>query len=214
MTARAAARAALVGLALAVAPPATAGSPSGEALVQALRQGGFILYFRHAATDWSQQDRLAAEGDWTSCDPERMRQLSEEGRRAAERVGAAIRRLDVPVGRVQASPYCRARQTATRLALGPVETTSEVMNLLAAASFGGRDAVTERARRRLSRPPAPGTNDVIVAHGNVVRAATGAYPGEAGAVIFRPRPGAAPEVVAEVAAERWTALADRLAPAD
>lgn len=27
---------------------------SGKALVDALRQGGYVLYFRHAATDWGE----------------------------------------------------------------------------------------------------------------------------------------------------------------
>ena len=56
---------------------------AGQALVDALRGGGYNIYFRHAATDWSQTDRVAAAGDWESCDPARMRQLSAEGRRVA-----------------------------------------------------------------------------------------------------------------------------------
>jgi hypothetical protein len=42
---------------------------SGKALITALRRGGYNIYFRHAAIDWTQNDRVAAEGDWTSCDP-------------------------------------------------------------------------------------------------------------------------------------------------
>lgn len=200
-------------IALSIAATATA-EPSGDALVHALRQGGFVLYFRHAATDWSQQDRLQAAGDWTSCEPDRMRQLSEAGRQAAERVGIAMRRLEIPVSRVLSSEYCRSRETALRLGLGPVETTPDMMNMKAAGFVGGGDAVIERARRLLSAPPAPGTNVVIVGHGNVIRAATGAYPGEAGAVVFRPRPGGAPERVAEIAPNAWTDLVRRLAPGD
>ncbi len=66
---------------------------SDEALITALRGGGYNIYFRHAPTDWSQNDHVAAKGDWTSCDPARMRQLSAEGRTIAQRIGAAIRRL-------------------------------------------------------------------------------------------------------------------------
>ena len=50
------------------------------ALMESLRKGGFYIYFRHAATDWSQNDQVSKAGDWTSCDPGKMRQLSEAGR--------------------------------------------------------------------------------------------------------------------------------------
>lgn len=201
-----------IGLLL-VLPSAAAAEPlAGNALFQALRKGGFVIYFRHAATEWSQQDRLAAAGEWTSCEPDRMRQLSEEGRRTAERVGAAMRRLVIPVSRVLSSEYCRTRETALRLGLGPVETTRDIMNMKAADFVGGRDAVIQRARRRLAEPPEPGTNVVIVGHGNVVQAATGAYPAEAGATVFRPRAGEVPELIGEVAPGEWADIARRLVP--
>ena len=44
-------------------PPACAAELTGTALVDALRSGGFNLYFRHAATDWSQQDRVTVVDD-------------------------------------------------------------------------------------------------------------------------------------------------------
>jgi len=196
-----------VGLLLALPSPAGAESLAGNDLLQALRQGGFVIYFRHAATEWSQQDRLTSAGEWRSCEPDHMRQLSEEGRRTAERIGIALRRLAVPVSRVLSSEYCRTRETALRLGLGPVETTRDVMNLKAADFVGGRDAVIERFRQRLSEQPLPGTNIVIVGHGNVVQAATGAYPAEAGAAIFRPRVGGRPELVSAVDPGEWIDLA-------
>ncbi len=156
-----------------------------EALVEVLRGGGHTLYFRHAATDWSQNDRLERAGDWDSCDPARMRQLSAAGRETAREVGAAIRALRIPVGRVLASPYCRTVQTAELMGLGRVETTTEVMNLRAAEYFGGRAAIVATARALLAQSPVPGTNTVIVAHGNVAREATPVYPGEAEGAVFR-----------------------------
>ena len=70
----------------AVAAQTTAGIEK-LALVESLRKGGFNIYFRHAATDWSQNDQVSKEGDWTSCDPNNMRQLSETGRKMAGRFG-------------------------------------------------------------------------------------------------------------------------------
>ena len=54
-----------------------------ETLVLALRGGGYNLYFRHVATDWSQHDDVREAGDWLSCDSSRMRQLSGAGREAS-----------------------------------------------------------------------------------------------------------------------------------
>lgn len=182
----------------------------GPALVQALRAGGYNLYFRHAATDWSAADHVGEAGDWESCDPKRMRQLSPAGRGTARAVGKAMRDLGIPVGRVLASPYCRAVQTAKALSLGPVETTTDIMNLRAARFFGGADAIAARARRRLSLPPEAGTNTVMVAHGNVIRRATGEYPAEAEAIVFEPEGNGKYSVRARVSPEEWARLAATL----
>ena len=184
---------------------------SGEALVEALRQGGYTIYFRHAATDWRRDDHVAAAGDWTSCDPEKMRQLTEEGRGTARAIGNAIRKLGIPVGRVLSSEYCRTRETARHLDLGPVEPVRAIMNMRAAAFVGGREAVVDRARRVIAGPPPASPNTVIVAHGNLMRAVSGAYTGEAGAVVFKPRGEGRLHVVAEIAPGEWERLARRYA---
>lgn len=182
------------------------GELSGTALVQALRQGGYNIYFRHAATDWSRDDHVTAAGDWASCDPTRMRQLSPEGRAVAQRIGKAVRRLGIPIGRVWASAYCRTRETARYMALGPAATTADILNLRAAEFVGGREALIARARRALATPPPPGTNAVFVGHGNLLRAASGAYPSEAGAAVFAPLGQGAFRLVAQVSPEQWWAL--------
>ena len=184
---------------------------SGRALVDALRQGGYVIYFRHAATDWSQKDQVTSVGDWLSCDPSRMRQLSDQGRAVARRIGDAIRRLNIPVGRVLSSEYCRTRQTAQLMGLGPVVPTQAIMNMLVADMVGGRQAVIERARRELGRKPEPGSNTILVAHGNLMRAASGAYTGEAGAGIFLPMGDKKFVLVAELEPDNWIALAERFA---
>ncbi|MDH3221137.1 MAG: histidine phosphatase family protein, partial [Gammaproteobacteria bacterium] len=85
---------------------------TGRDLVTALRNGGYNIYFRHVATDWSRSDDLRQAGDWLDCDPARMRQLSDAGRADARAIGAGMRGLGVPVGEVLASPYCRTMETA------------------------------------------------------------------------------------------------------
>lgn len=184
---------------------------SDAALVQALRGGGYNIYFRHAQTEWSQQDRVATAGDWTSCDPAEMRQLSAAGKATASRIGNALRALAIPVGTVMSSEYCRTAQTAEAMGLGPVERSREIMNMRAASYLGGPEAVTARAKRTLSQTPAAGANTVLVAHGNLMRAATGEYTGEAGAVVVRPD-GAGFRVVATLLPEDWERLAAEFGP--
>ena len=111
---------------------------TGKALVQELRAGGYNVYFRHAATNWSQSDHIRKAGDWTSCDPSQVQQLSEEGRRSVRAVGRAMQALKIPVGRILASPYCRTVETAKLMNLGRVATTTDIVNLRVAAYFGRR----------------------------------------------------------------------------
>ena len=180
---------------------------SGQELIAALRDGGYSLYFRHAATDWSQDDQVRQDGDWTSCDGAHMRQLSDDGRETARAVGAAIRALEIPVGEVLASPYCRTLETARLMRLGAVQPTTEVINMRVADRFGGTQAVIASARRLLATVPAGGTNRVIVAHGNVARDATPVYPDEAEAVIFRPDGQGGFDLVGRLTPAQWSALA-------
>jgi broad specificity phosphatase PhoE len=193
-----------------VHPPALAasGELQGAALVDALRSGGFNLYFRHAATDWSQQDRVMSADDWLSCDPARIRQLSAEGRETARAIGAAMRRLRIPVGEVLASPYCRTLDTARLLGLGEVRPSNAVINMRVAAYFGGRESVIASARRLLGTATPAGSNRVIVAHGNVARDATPVYPGEAEAIVFRPDGEGGFTVVGRLSPAAWRALAE------
>ena len=196
-------------LAFSVIGGARAEAISGAALLDILRAGGVTVYFRHAQTNWNQSDRAETVDDITSCAPERMRQLSSAGRETAKRVGAAIRASGLKVTSVRSSPYCRARETAELMRIGDVAPSTDIMNLRSAGFFGGRDAVIRRIRGIFAAPVPAGEITVIAAHGNLVRDATGAYPGEAGSVVLRADP-ARPhgfEVVQQLTADDWYKLA-------
>jgi phosphohistidine phosphatase SixA len=199
----------LLFLALLSTRPAPAAADDA-ALVAALRAGGHVLYFRHSATDWAQNDQVRQAGDWQSCDGARMRQLSDAGRMTAQLIGLAIRTLAIPVGEVLSSEYCRAAETARLMGLGDVRTTTEIMNLRAQEYVGGHDAAVKNARALLARPPAPAANRIMVGHGNLMRAATGQYTDEAGAVVVRPDPGSdlGFAFVALVTPQDWLRLAE------
>ena len=184
---------------------------SQQALVQELRKGGFNLYFRHVATDWTQIDQVEKSGDWTSCDPVQIRQLSDQGRNEAILTGKAIRTLNIPIGPVVASPYCRTVDTAKLIFPGPVEVSTDIINMRVADYFGGRDQVISRFQARLSGPPLAGVNNVFVAHGNLARAATTVYPDEGEAIVFRPLENSQFEYVGRLTPLQWKTLADLLA---
>jgi len=90
------------------------------ALLAKLRHGGHVLFLRHTSTDFSQNDsRMTGYEDCTN-----QRNLTEKGRDEARALGAQLERLQIPIGTVYASPFCRTQETA-RLAFGQAERTNE-----------------------------------------------------------------------------------------
>jgi phosphohistidine phosphatase SixA len=187
---------------------AAAASPlQGRALVQALRSGGYVLYFRHAATIWTQTD----EDPPAFADCATQRNLSPEGRADARRIGAAIRRLRIPVGRVLSSAYCRTRQTAL-LAFGRARVTTDITGLPAARSDAERARRVRALRNLLATPPERGTNTVLVSHLFNLQEATGVSIEEGEAAIFRPRADGGFRLVATVVPRAWNRLLSAAGP--
>src|SRR4030095_10145092 len=111
-----AALAAFAGPALpqATAPEQDARPPlTGQPLVTALRGGGYVLYLRHTSTDFGENDERMT--DYADC--KSQRNLTDAGRTEARTIGAAWRELQIPIGEVLASPFCRTMETG-RLVFG------------------------------------------------------------------------------------------------
>ena len=185
---------------------------SGQELVHALRQGGYTIYFRHEATDWSQMDSVQQTDDWLSCDGSRIRQLSLVGRQSAVTTGRAIQSLAIPIGEVFASPYCRTMETAKLMGFGEVTPTYDVINMRIADYFGGRTAVAETARRLLAQSPPKNLNTLIVAHGNVAQASTPVYPGEGEGLVFKADGSGGFHFIGRLSPAEWQSLAKTAAP--
>ena len=170
-------------------------------LAERLRRGGYVLAFRHAATDFSMTDSTR---DLRDCS--RQRNLTAEGRREARSIGREFRRLGIPVGRVLASPFCRTRETAT-LAFGRAVPSGA---LLSAEFFEGEPAGERqpaRLRRLLASPPRQATNTILVSHNFAIDDATGESLAEGEAVIVTPGGGRRDfEVVARLKAGEWARL--------
>jgi len=126
-------------------------------LLPKLRQGGYVLYLRHASTDFSQNDaRMTSYEDCST-----QRNLTDKGRGEARLLGEQVKRLRIPIGPVHASPFCRTMETA-RLAFGKAQPTGE-------ARGGPSTADAARyapLRKLLATSPPSGSNAVISSHGN------------------------------------------------
>jgi len=186
------------------APPASAQEASPRTILQeselidALRRGGYVIYFRHAATVSEQAD--TTDPRLGRC--ETQRNLSAEGRRMASEIGGAFKTLRIPVGKVVSSPYCRAVDTAT-LAFGRHE-ASDALYFAINVGKTEREHQVVVLRRMLATPPARGTNTVLVAHHVNLKEATGVWPKREGeAHVFRPRLVGGFDYVGEVSSEAW-----------
>ena len=195
---------AALALCFAAALPAIAAEPpseslAGAALLQALRGGGLILYFRHTSTDFGQNDD--AMSGYEDC--ARQRNLTDGGRDEARRIGVAIKRLDIPIGDVLASPFCRTRETA-QLIFGRATVAPAVRGGPARADSDDRYA---ELRKLLSTPPSRGTNLAIASHGNPFRAVTDTqYLAEGEAALIRPLGAQGFRIVARIPKDGWDAL--------
>lgn len=173
----------------------------GEAdLLAALRGGGFTLYFRHADTDFKQQDVRPV--DLADCT--RQRNLTDKGREHSRNIGSAIRALAIPIGPVLASPLCRTVETA-ELAFGAAERSMAVRD--GGPTPPGSPGRYAALRALLSTPPPPGANAVIVGHAYPIYTLIGGqYLEEGQAAVVRPQ-GTGFEVVARVGLKEWRELA-------
>ena len=168
-------------LATGIATPSAGETLAGSGLLAALRQGGLVIYFRHARTDFSQDDTDLS--DLTNCATQRN--LSPEGHAQARLIGEAIATLAIPIEEVLSSELCRTRETA-ELAFGR---TTPMRDLTSFGTAGSEAEEQERAaalRRLLATPPAPGTNTVLVGHLFNIQAAAGIGLAEGEAAIFSP----------------------------
>lgn len=174
--------------------PAPEASMRGTALLAALRRGGYVVYFRHTATDFSRDD--ARMQDLADCANQRL--LSEQGRLDARAIGAALRDLGLSAAESFASPMCRTMEHA-RLMLGTVVPRAEIRE--------GRGGDYAGLKRLLAAPVAAGGNRWIVGHGIPFRAVAGPpHLAEGEAAVLLPRTSGW-TVIARLQVGDWPALA-------
>jgi phosphohistidine phosphatase SixA len=180
---------------------------SGNGLVAALRQGGYVLLMRHTHSPEERPDKAAADPENTNLE----RQLDQAGRDTARAMGEAIKKLGIPIGDVLSSPTYRALETVRLASLGQAQAFPQLGD-------GGQsmqrvqEAPADWLRKRVGEAPRAGTDTIMVTHLPNITAAYGRTANavaDGEALVFQPDGKGAAELIGRVKIEEWPALASR-----
>lgn len=174
------------------------------ALVEALQHGGHVILMRYGAV---QMVKEPSPLDLADCAAQHR--LTDKGRDQGRTIGAAFRTLNISVGQVLNSGYCRTIEYA-RLAFGKVEASELLLHpkyvpVPGAPIPPSYEKRVEAVKKLLATPPAAGTNTILLTHGLVVRDAAGFEMAAAEAAIFRPDGRGGTTLVARVLPDGWVA---------
>jgi phosphohistidine phosphatase SixA len=147
----------------------------------ALRGDGHVALIRHASAPGTVGD----PADYKLDDCTTQRNLSEQGRAEARALGERFRMQRVKIGKIVSSQWCRCRQTAELMNIGPVEVAPAFNNAFVLNAM--RDALTAGARATISAWRGPGTL-VVVTHGQNIMAMLGVRPREGEVIVVAPDP--------------------------
>lgn len=153
-----------------------------SALLAELRSGGVAVFVRHSKTTPGVGDPAG----WRLEDCSTQRNLDEDGRAQARRIGAWFKKRGIAPTTVRNSPWCRARDTA-RLAFGRTRDWPPLANL-----FDNRAAEKTNTAEVRSYIAGLGKGEVavLVSHGSSISAFVGEYLGQGEAVVVRAARGA------------------------
>jgi phosphohistidine phosphatase SixA len=181
-------------------------APSQAEWIDALRQGGHVIVFRHGAT-------YSDQADTDPLNPKNVaqqRQLNDDGRSLAKTIGEAMHKLRIPVGEVQTSMFQRAIDTGTLLGFGDVKSSPDFTEggLVVTPNENNRRA--QAFRKLVGTQPPAGSNVVIVSHKPNIMDAFGKdwfdiREGEAS--VFKPDGNGAYKLIVRVQAGEWSKLA-------
>lgn len=143
----------------------------------ALRAGGHVALVRHALAPGTGDPSGFSIDDCST-----QRNLSVEGRDQARRIGDLFRANGIGAAVTASSQWCRCRETANLLGLGPVQ------DLPAANSFfadRARQTAQTAALRQWLRDRPVNDVTVVVTHQVNITALTGVYPASGEIVVVR-----------------------------
>jgi broad specificity phosphatase PhoE len=170
------------------------GSPQAPQLLEMLRGGGYVIFFRHGSTPDYREPKVE---DFADCS--RQRNLNSIGRYQAFLIGEGFHNLGIPVGEVLSSPYCRCVDTA-RIAFGKAAIVDELRD-------GNKGS--PKLRALFSEPPPAGTNRILLGHGGGGGMLGDEFLREAEAMIVKPLGEGKFELISRVRSEQWAQFEER-----
>jgi phosphohistidine phosphatase SixA len=147
-------------LALALSATVHAQTVDVKALAERLKQGGYVIVFRHGATNRDQADTDPLNYDNTA----KQRLLSEGGKALAAQVGASFKALQIPIGKVHTSKFNRAVETGRLIGGTEVASTLDITEGGLVVTSIENDRRAEALRKMASTPPEHGKNTLLVTH--------------------------------------------------
>jgi phosphohistidine phosphatase SixA len=189
-------------LLLALAAGASAQAIDLKALAAQMKQGGYVIVFRHGATFRDQADTDPLNPDNIA----KQRLLSDKGRDEAKQVGDSFRKLGIPLGKVYTSKFNRAVVTGRLVSGGEVTATFDITEGGLVVTPIENDRRTEALRKMAGTMPEAGKNTLIVSHKPNIVDAFGkdwfdVKEGEAS--VFKPDASGKAVLVARVQAADW-----------
>jgi len=91
---------------------------SNQNIIDELERGGKLIFIRHAYAPGNGDPENFNLNDCLS-----QRNLSERGRMQARKIGAFIKKNQIPIDKILSSEWCRCKETSS-LAFGEYETKS------------------------------------------------------------------------------------------
>ncbi|MAW86803.1 MAG: histidine phosphatase family protein [Phyllobacteriaceae bacterium] len=143
-----------------------------------LRQGGVVALMRHATAPGTGDPHDFTLGDCTT-----QRNLSDEGREQARETGQRLKEAGLAFGFVGTSQWCRTRETAELLDLGPVKDMPSLNSFFSKpdrAKTQTDETITAIEGMALDRPA------MLVTHQVNITALTGVIPRSGEIVVARP----------------------------
>ena len=176
---------------------AAAGATSawaGDFDLAKLNEGGYVLLLRHVKAGGADAD------DFDLKDCRSQREVGAPGRAQAAQLAARFRAAGIAAAEVMTSQWCRAKQTAELLGLGPV-TEEPALNYYH-WKLGGEAAMNAALRRFFAglEAPAPGAPLVLVSHTTAFNVMGLEAPKDGGGLVLKPNGTALPEVAGTLSA--------------